>query len=483
MSTGGSSGGRGALGGGDDYRTTDRDVNGIGGERPERSKRSARGDPALSTGRLTGVTIGERYQIVGLSGRGGLGRVFRVKHTMLGKHFALKLMNAHLHDDPQRRDLFYREAKVASALMHPNVVSVVDFGEDEVAGAFMVMEYLDGESLTERLRRHPRGVPIKVFCDVMLQLAEALHYIHTQGVVHGDIKSDNVICSRIHGSSRRQWQIKLLDFGLAFQESSHELPDTVGGTPEYLAPERLRGAPPHSSTDLYSLGVLSWQLLTGEVPFRGEVREVLEKQLRDDPPPIEEVRGEAVDERVGALIRRALAKEPAERQASTSAFLYELRTVTEMLGVRSRRPTMRGALVQDHRDGAEAKRRAAAFESAPFPMAGINIDGSISVANSQFVKFLTGDRSASLTDSGLLRSELVEIYPEFLRDLRRVHVRDSKLRKEVWVRADEGGRPLTFLMAPARRDDAGDVHVTVIAGALRSGGRPDAGPESDGWES
>jgi eukaryotic-like serine/threonine-protein kinase len=428
-------------------------------------KRALTSDPARSTGRLVGARIDGRYQIVGLAGRGGLGRVFLVEHVALGKKFALKLMNADLTHDDERRELFYREAKVASALMHPHVVSVVDFGEDPVAGAFMVMEFLEGESLAERLRRHPRGLPLKVFFDVLKQLAEALHYIHSEGVIHGDIKADNVICWKLSSTSRRRWQIKVLDFGLAFLSSSDDLPATVGGTPEYIAPERLEGAPPHASSDIYSLGVLAYELLTGDLPFRGDTKRVLQQQMYTPPPPIAVRRGEPVDERIEALLQRALAKKPADRHDSMEAFLYELRTLTDMLGMSERqgRRTMNPS-------GGERDRRlraaAAGFDHAPFGMAGINVDGAIVVANAPFAKFLTGHPDSELAEDALLASSLLELYPSFLRDLRRVHVKGIKTRRSLIVpRPDGTQRPLTVLMAPGGAG-FGEVHVTVLAGHL-----------------
>ncbi len=436
-----------------------------------RDGRSARGGPAAPpsarptpTPRLAGRTIAGRYEILGLAGRGGLSRVFRVRHTSLGKQFALKVMNADLSGDEERRALFYREAQVASALMHPNVVSVVDFGEDETAGAYMVMEYVEGESLAERLHRHRRGLPPKVFCDVLLQLAEALHYIHTEGVIHGDIKAENAICWRVQRSSRRPWQLKILDFGLAFLESSDTLPATVGGTPEYIAPERLRGAPPHVATDIYSLGILGYELLTGNVPFTGETEQVIEQQLYADPPPISARRGEPVDKRIDALIRRAIAKDPSARHDGMEAFLYELRTVMDMLGISHRPRVMSATAPAPARDVKQAA-AAAAFQRAPFGMAGINVDGAVVVGNRAFAKFLTGDKRAPIPEDALLSSRLLEHYPSLLRDLRRVHVKGVKARKELVIPGRDGSqRRLTVVMAPGDGSALGDVHVTVLAG-------------------
>ena len=441
---------------------------GKGGHEPSAvPSRASTLDGLRSTGKLLGATIDGRYHIVGLAGRGGLGRVFRVQHAALGKQFALKLLNADLSRDTERRELFYREAKVASALMHPSVVSVVDFGEDEVAGAFMVMEFLSGESLAKKLARHPRGLSLRVFCEVLLQLGEALRYIHSQGVIHGDIKAENVICWREDGATRRGWRVKILDFGLSLLESSDELPASVGGTPEYIAPERLEGDPPHPSADIYSLGVLAYELITGTVPFRGDTKKILQQQIDAPPPPIDVRRGEPIDDRLDALIARALAKSPDERHESMEAFLYELRTAMDMLGFteRPRRLGMSAAPESDRR----ARAAVAGFDYAPFGMAGINVDGTIVVANAPFAKFLTGHKRSDLAEDALLASPLLELYPSFLRDLRRVHVKSVKARKLLALPRSEGSpRPITVLMAPGDGDALGDVHVTVIAGQLEA---------------
>lgn len=421
------------------------------------------------TPRLAGKTIANRYEVLGLAGRGGFSRVFHVRHTRLRKEFALKVLNADLSGDDQRRAVFYREAQVASALVHPNVVSIVDFGEDASTGAFMVMEYIEGDSLAERLRRHPRGLPVKVVCEVLLQLAEALHYIHSEGVIHGDIKAENAICWRLPTSRKRRWQIKILDFGLAFLKSSDALPAEVGGTPEYLAPERLAGAAPDVATDLYSLGILGYELLTGGLPFTGEAEQVLQQQLHASPPPINSCRPEPVDERLESLIWRAMAKNPRDRHETMGAFLYELRTVMDMLGINDRTRVMSASAAAPTREPHHAAAEAG-FQRAPFGMAGINVDGAVVVANRAFAKFLTGDKDAPIREDALLSSRLLEHYPSLFRDIRSVYVKGVKARQELVIpRRDGSQSPLTVVMAPGEDKTLGDVHLTVLPGHFKHG--------------
>lgn len=429
---------------------------------------------------LIGTTLANRYRVEEAIGRGGLGRVFRVRHVTLEKVFALKILNRTFSSDADKREQFYREAKVASAMMHPSIISVIDFGEDHRVGAFMVMEYLDGEVLSERLRPYPQGLPVKVFCDVVGQIAEALQHIHDQGVVHGDIKPDNVLCFQVdYGPGRRRrWQTKLLDFGMASLRSSDESTVQIGGTPAYLAPERIRGYPQSAAADLYSLGVLCYELLTGYPPFSGHTRDILTSHLDSAPEPIPDRRGEAVDERVIALVERAMAKDPADRHASAAAFRYELRTAMDMLGMTERRrapPSPTDA-------SAERRRQAAAlgFELSPLPMAGINTDGRILCANRQFARFLTGDEEARVTGETLFASSLLDVYPSFLAELRGVVASGEGSRRDIAVRRSSRARKiLTFLLRPGEPGAFGDVHITVVAEDESAPARADSPAPAD----
>src|SRR5262245_48636776 len=258
-------------------------------------------------GARPGDMIGGRYVVEGQLGRGGMGRVLRVRHQALGKAFALKLIKSVIATNPKIREMFYREARLASALTHDNICSIVDFGQDDTFGLFMVMELLDGQTVHQKLKHSGRVSP-KVACDIMWQAADAVRFIHSRQILHGDIKSENVFLVR---TAMQRRLIKLLDFGLARPDLGREA--GLDGTPEYLAPERIDGAPASQASDIYALGIFFYELVTGKLPFGGDIKEVM-RQHREVPLPAPSKHcDEALDERADELIVRATAKDPAKR--------------------------------------------------------------------------------------------------------------------------------------------------------------------------
>lgn len=417
-----------------------------------------------SAGLLEETIVAGRYRIEEPIGEGGMGRVFRVRHRRLDKSFALKLMRTAFSGDTRARALFYREARLASSLSHPNIVSIVDFGEDARLGAFMVMELLDGEPLSVRLRREGK-FPVKFACDVIQQIAEALHYIHQKQIVHCDIKPDNILLCPVPGTERRKYQVKLLDFGLArLGVAAGKMSMMIDGTPEYMAPERIRGQSPVQSMDIYGLGVLCYEMLTGRLPFKGSVAQVMDAHVRQPPPAFADALKEPIDERAEALVLKALAKDPAARQKDMAAFLYELRTLMDMLGVGRRRggPTaqMRAAGAPKKEGGRDAG-AAAGFDLSPLPMAGLDADGTIVVANRAFAQFLTGDPDAVVEGQAVTATRLVEIHPDFSADLRATHAQGVGVQRHLRLRAQDG-KPVNLMlwMVPGM-PNAGEVHMTV----------------------
>lgn len=279
------------------------------------------------------LEIGGRYVIERPLGHGGMGRVYVAQHVHLGRRFALKIMHPALANDTRCRELFIREARLASEISHPNVVSVVDFGEDPNVGAYMVMDLLDGENLAEA--KGP--ISVRRACDVLAQVADALDAIHQRGIVHGDIKPDNVMLVEEPGGLRRRRIARVFDFGLASEASTAAEDPHVAGTPAYLAPERARGGPATVATDLYALGILGYYLLTGSEPFTGTDSEIFAAHALLEPAAMGPRRGEPIDPALEALIRRAIAKRPVERHPSVAAFRYELHAVMDMLNVGPRR--------------------------------------------------------------------------------------------------------------------------------------------------
>ncbi len=279
-----------------------------------------------------GVTLAGRYTIEEQLGEGGMGGVFAVRHVDLGKRFALKVLHPTLTRSSDARQRFLEEAKLASQLSHPNIVSVVDFGHDPTYGMFLVMELLAGDTLG----RFAGRMSIRKTCETLGQIADALDVLHRNGVVHGDIKADNVMMIEEQVGPRRRTIARLIDFGLAHRMSTISARDPIAGTPEYMAPERARGGPPSVATDIYALGVVAYEILAGSVPFQGRVEDVLEAHATAEPPPIAPQRGQIVDEAIEALVKRAMSKDPALRHPTASAFRYELNAVMNMLGMARR---------------------------------------------------------------------------------------------------------------------------------------------------
>lgn len=278
--------------------------------------------------------IGARYRVLEGVALGGMGAVYKVAHLQLGKAFALKIVHPDM-ADTRLTQFFLREARVLSRLNHPNIVQITDFGTDERFGAFLVMEYLRGQVLLDRLtRKGPLGVAQSL--RVALQVAEALHYMHQRELIHCDIKPDNVfLCDPPEGQQRRA-TVKLIDFGLSRstvvdgQLSQGE----VGGTPLYAAPEQIAGEAPHPSMDIYAMGALLYVMLTGRAPFDGSPEEIAAAKVMGPPRPPSRRLVRELDPRVDALTLKAMATEPRERQATMADLIYELRTVTDMLGHR-----------------------------------------------------------------------------------------------------------------------------------------------------
>ncbi|MBL9043973.1 MAG: serine/threonine protein kinase [Myxococcales bacterium] len=297
---------------------------------------------SLPTGVAPERIVAGRYIIEGSLGEGGMGRIFKVRHRDLGKLFALKIIHHDLARQPHIRDAFYREARMAAAMNHPNIIGVFDFGVDGHHGAFIVMDYLYGETLAERLNRE-RVLSPSASCDIMLQCAEGLNYMHGLGVIHCDIKPENIfLCASESGADSRRNEVRLLDFGLASRPSvdSRELvaATTVAGTPTYMAPERIRVQTPTPASDVYALGVLFYECLTGHPPFAGRLQDILYGHLRVTPiapsrllrtvPPL----AKSLED----LVLRALQKEPQQRYQQAADFAFELRQIMHGLGLRRR---------------------------------------------------------------------------------------------------------------------------------------------------
>ena len=392
--------------------------------------------------------IDGRYIVEERVAEGGMGQVYRARHLSLGKVFALKVIAPTFADDDVLRARFNQEAKLACEISHPNIVSVVDFGEDPTVGAYMVMELVEGTPLIDD---DAPPLAIRRALDLLAQIAEVLEHIHSRGIIHGDIKTDNILLVTENDGPRRRQVIRLLDFGLAQRMGTRS--SQVDGTPQYVAPERISGAPASVSADIYALGILGFRLLTGRYPFHGTLMETLMAHVNDPVPTLTEARGEPVDEAIETLIQRALAKDPAERHTNTAAFRYELHAVMDMLALTRRRRT--GALKADSRRDAMIN---VLFESSNLPQALLTIDGEIDVANSAFAQLLGAERER-LEGSAVHDTPLVDAVPGLLDSLRAVYEAGRAAEQRARVDGAEGASlDLVIWLTPF---NAETVHMLV----------------------
>jgi len=259
---------------------------------------------------LLGKVIAGRYRLESLLGEGGMGVVYRARHVLIDRVVALKLIRPDLRGETHLRAWMVREARAANRVDHAHIVDIHDVGETEDGELYLVMEYLIGDSLSSQIAKGP--MPIARAVDILEQMTAALARAHDLGVVHRDLKSDNIM---ITGRGGRKDFVKILDFGLAALTRDPRLAPkgAVFGTPEYMSPEQARGEDAISSSDLYALGVLFFEMLTGRLPFRsGDRDELLELQRKGKPPTPRKYRPD-IPEQAEEIILKLLEKDPANR--------------------------------------------------------------------------------------------------------------------------------------------------------------------------
>ena len=265
---------------------------------------------------LVGQTLGS-YRILSKIGRGGMGDVWLGEHTAIGRKAAIKILHPEFAAQPAIVQRFFNEARAANLVKHPGIVDIYDFGQAPGLGAYLVMEYLEGESLARRMRGGRPFAPV-VAARIVARIASALGAAHARGIVHRDLKPDNVFLlpDPDHAGEER---VKVLDFGIAklgdaLRGTSETVTGAVLGTPEYMSPEQCDGAKRvDQRTDVYALGVLAYKMLCGRTPFSAEGKgQVISMHLTQAPPPLGKWR-QGLAAEVEAVVMRALEKEPDAR--------------------------------------------------------------------------------------------------------------------------------------------------------------------------
>jgi eukaryotic-like serine/threonine-protein kinase len=272
--------------------------------------------------------IADRYELKETVGAGGMSTVYCAFDTLLERNVALKILHDQYGGDAEYVERFRREARAVAQLSHPNIVTVIDRGEEN-GKQFIVFELIDGENLKELVERGG-PLPVRRVLELGLEVGRALAFAHAQGLVHRDVKPQNVL---LNGDGRA----KVTDFGIvrSLDAVGQTETGTVLGTSHYIAPEQARGERVDAQTDVYSFGVVLHELLTGEVPYAGDnFLSVAMKHVNEPVPSVLDTRPDAPI-RLASLIERCLAKQPGERPASMDEVVAELEAVRDELDARA----------------------------------------------------------------------------------------------------------------------------------------------------
>jgi serine/threonine-protein kinase len=311
---------------------------------------------------VVGELIAGRYELEELVGTGGMSSVYRAHDRLLERNVALKVLHEQFTGKGDHVERFRREARAVAQLSHPNIVTVIDRGEQD-SRQFIVFEYIPGENLKELVER-TGPLPEREAIRLALQVARALAFAHAQGLVHRDVKPQNVLLTE-------EGRPKVTDFGIARSlDVGRGLTQTgtVMGTSDYIAPEQARGAHADELSDVYSLGAVLYELLAGEVPFPGDNFVAVAMRHINDPPPSVRQRRPDVSARLDAAVRRAMAKNPGDRFRSMEELAAELQGCLAELDGSGVSPSDRTMVVSPPSRRERRRRRAETERPSVWPL-------------------------------------------------------------------------------------------------------------------
>ncbi|HWP44335.1 MAG TPA: serine/threonine-protein kinase, partial [Blastocatellia bacterium] len=285
--------------------------------------------------KLIGTVLDDKYRLEEKIGAGGMGKVYRATHIQMDHTVAIKILDPRLSSDHRALERFRQEAHAAAFIKHPNVVGVTDFGVTKATGiAYLVMEFLEGVELREKIH-HEKQLDFEESFIIVHQVCLALNAAHTKGIIHRDLKPDNIWLIKSEDGIER---VKVLDFGIAKLKT----PDVstrltqqgmVIGTPQYMSPEQCRGEELDARSDIYSLGVIIYEMISGQVPFdASSPMAIVLKHTSDAPPPLSEFRPD-VPAPIEKMVMRALSKDPKDRQQSAAEIAQQFEAALYSSGI------------------------------------------------------------------------------------------------------------------------------------------------------
>src|SRR5919205_113053 len=281
---------------------------------------------------LVGTRLGGRYRLEARIGQGGMSTVYRALDQTLQRRVAIKLLHREIASDSDQLERFRREARAVAQLSHPHIVGVIDAGEDENR-PYIVFEYVEGETLKDRIRRLGR-LPVDEAVACAIEIGRALEAAHAQRLVHRDVKPQNVLIDR-------EGRAKVTDFGIARSMEAKGLTATgrVLGTTDYVSPEQALGHQVTEQSDIYSLGIVLYEMLTGETPFNADTQvAVAMKHVRDPLPDVQRRRPE-ISASLARVVERATAKETQNRYQDVSQMVRDLEEVLAIEAARTGQAT------------------------------------------------------------------------------------------------------------------------------------------------